>query len=161
MSDQLTLFAEDFPARTSALPEKVRVFQERVLGSGETMRASLASYDPLTSSWKTSQRSFLEGWETFSETWPRSGMMRSGIAFQRPPLAPSITGTGFGSPLIPTPTACDHKGSGRLRLERGANNNLRDWFKIKFNFLYPPVACVAYLMGFPTGWASLKPTATP
>jgi hypothetical protein len=42
-----------------------------------------------------------------------------------------------------------------------ANNSLRDWFKIKFGFLYPPVACAAYLMGFPEEHTSLKPTEIP
>jgi hypothetical protein len=71
-------------------------------------------------------------------------------------LAPSTSERGFGSspktstPSVPTPTACDHKGSGRHRLERGANNNLRDWFKINYGFLYPPVRVVEWLMGYPT-----------
>jgi hypothetical protein len=70
-------------------------------------------------------------------------------------------GTGFGSLLpLPTPTAVDGKGSGRKRLERGINNNLRDWFKINFNLLYPPVACVRYLMGYPAVWDVCADTAT-
>ncbi len=62
-------------------------------------------------------------------------------------------GNGFISLLpLPTPTAVDGKGSGRKRLERGTNNNLRDWFKINFDLLYPPVACVRYLMGYREEW---------
>jgi DNA (cytosine-5)-methyltransferase 1 len=34
--------------------------------------------------WRTWQRCLVEGWEQFSGTWPRSGMTRNGIAFQRP-----------------------------------------------------------------------------
>jgi len=88
-------------------------------------------------------------------------MIVNGIAYQRRQLARCTIGTEFGLRLIPTPTACDHKGSGLKRLGRGENNNLRDWFKIKFNFLYPPVECSRYLMGYPEGWASLKPTEIP
>lgn len=50
--------------------------------------------------------------------------------------------------FIPTPTACDHKGSANPRQGRGAYNNLRDWFRMNYGFLYPPVAVVAWLMGF-------------
>lgn len=68
---------------------------------------------------------------------------------------------GFISLLpLPTPTAVDGVGSGRKRLERGTNNNLRDWFKINFDLLYPPVACVRYLMGYPEGWDACADTAT-
>lgn len=151
----------DSPARTSAMPESEKVSAEVVLASGITYRQSFAHYDRDSSCWRTWQRCLDEEWGEFLETWPRSGTTWNGIAYQRQQLARCTTGTEFGLRLIPTPTACDHKGSGRLRLERGENNNLRDWFKIRFNFLYPPVACVAYLMGYPTGWASLKDTATP
>jgi hypothetical protein len=37
----------------------------------------------------------------FSETWPRSGLMRNGIAYQLPPLVPLTDATGPG--LWPTP----------------------------------------------------------
>ena len=72
--------------------------------SGPNMRASLANYDPASFSWRTSQRCLVEGWTVFSETWPRSGMMRGGIAYQLPPLAPLTSGTGYGS--WPTPRTC-------------------------------------------------------
>src|SRR5690606_30018132 len=62
-----------------------------------------ASFDPATSSWRTSQRCLLEGWASYSETWPRAGMMRSGIAFRRQPLAPITSVIEFSS--LPTPTA--------------------------------------------------------
>jgi hypothetical protein len=45
---------------------------------------------------------FLEGGlAEYSETWPRSGLMRSGIAYQLPPLAPLTDATASG--LWPTP----------------------------------------------------------
>jgi hypothetical protein len=150
-----------FLARTLVTQEKARELLDHEAASGSNSRDLLASFNRDSLSWKTSQHCLVEGLETFSETWPRSGMMRNGIAYQRRQLAHCTTGAEFGLSLIPTPTASDHKGSGRLRLERGANNNLRDWFKIKFGFLYPPVAAVEYLMGFPEGWASLKPTEMP
>lgn len=67
-----------------------------------------------------------------------------------------MSGHDFGR-LLPTPSACDHKGSGRQREERGENNNLRDWFKKRFNLVYPATLAVEYLMDFPIGWTDLKP----
>jgi hypothetical protein len=154
-------YAEGFPARTSALPGKAQGSPANGRDYGAITPDLLARYDPASSSWKTSQHCLVGGLETSSETWPRSGMMRSGIAYRLPPLVPLTGEIGYGSSLIPTPTACDYKGSGVPRLNRGPSNNLRDWFKWHFNLQYPPVAVVEYMMGLPTGHTALKPSATP
>ena len=91
-------------ARTSASLENGLALKVRDLVSGRNMPVSLASYDPDSSSWKTSQGCFLSGLEPFSETWPRSGTMRRGIAYQLPPSAPLTDETESGS--WPTPRAC-------------------------------------------------------
>jgi hypothetical protein len=114
-SDQMAFpwmsFAEDSPAKTSVTPEKAQGLRAQDQDYGAKSPAWLASYDRNTSSWKMSQHSLVEGLDEFSETWPRSGMMRNGIAYQLPPLALRTYGTGFGSSpthSIPTPTAQDH-----------------------------------------------------
>lgn len=43
---------------------------------------SLAWFDRDTYSWKTSQQSFLEDWEPYSQTWPRAGMTVAGVAWK-------------------------------------------------------------------------------
>jgi hypothetical protein len=91
------------PARTFPSPEKVQALKASAAAYGRNSPELLARYDPDTSSWKTCQRSFLEDWETFSETWPRSGTMRNGIAYRLPPLVPLTGGTGSG--LWRTPDA--------------------------------------------------------
>jgi hypothetical protein len=55
--------------------------------------------------WLTPQRDLASshGWGEFSETWPRSGMTRSGTAYRLPTLVP-LTGE-IESGLLPTPTA--------------------------------------------------------
>jgi hypothetical protein len=63
----------------------------------------LANLDPDSSSWRTSQRCFIEGLTEFLETWPRSGLMRSGTAFRLPPLVRLTEETEYG--LLPTPSA--------------------------------------------------------
>ena len=123
---------------------------------GLSLRGWFAKWDQESLSWRTSQRCLLEDWAKFSERWPRSGSMRSGTVYRLVTLAPISDVTEFlSSPIVPSPVACDGKGSGRIREERGANNNLRDYFNAKFNFVYPPVRCVEYLMGFPIGWTDL------
>jgi hypothetical protein len=49
---------------------------------------SFATYDPATSSWRTSQGTFPWGSDKYSQTWPRAGMTRNGIAYRLPPSAP-------------------------------------------------------------------------
>lgn len=66
-------------------------------GSGRSSRGFLASYDPATRSWRTSQVSLLPTeagqCQRFSETWPPSGTMRNGQAYRQPPLVPRISVT--------------------------------------------------------------------
>ena len=113
-ADLPMLFAEGSLARTSALPAVKLASQVSAPASGLNYVVLLARFDPVSQLWRTSQGSLVEatgpGWEPFSETWPRSGMTRSGIAYQLPPLVPLTYGTGFGSSpthSIPTPTASD------------------------------------------------------
>lgn len=81
------------------------------------MPGSSVSYDPESSSWRTSQRSFDGEWTVFSGTWPRSGMMRSGIASPQPPSAPLTSVTGCSS--WPTPTVVPSRpNEGNMRILR-------------------------------------------
>ena len=87
------------PARTSVSPEKA-----------QALRASARAYGRSTPNyWRTTTRYVIvenvaallgRGLATFSETWPRSGMMRNGIAYQLPPLVRLTDETGSG--LWPT-----------------------------------------------------------
>ncbi len=92
-------------AKTSATPER----EPDSLASGQVFGTSslgsLASFDPVTSSWRTSQRCLLEGWVKYSGRWPRSGMTRSGTLSQLRPLVRRTGGTGCGL-WLSTPTAC-------------------------------------------------------
>jgi hypothetical protein len=101
MTDQLTLFAEAFPARTSPRPARAQASAASGRAYGSRCAELLARYDPATQSWRTSQLCLDGGLAKFSETWPRSGMTRSGTAYRLPPLAPLTDGTASG--LWPTP----------------------------------------------------------
>lgn len=98
--------AGDSPARTSALPEKAPALTASGLVCGWNTPGSFACFDPDSSSWRTPQLSLLGGLVEFSETWPRAGTTRNGIASPQPPLVPLTSVTGFTSWLIPTLDDC-------------------------------------------------------
>src|SRR5262245_43377015 len=102
---QLTLFAEVSPVSLSASPA-TGSRRKIAGGSGRRWLASFASYDPATSSWKTFRVSLDGEWETYSETWPPSGMTQNGTAYRRPTSVPPIYVIESG--LLPTPSASDY-----------------------------------------------------
>lgn len=102
---QLTLFAEDFPVKTSAAPasgpeSKKEQGQDCSLSSC----ASFAWFSPDTSSWKTFQRSLLTDWEPFLGSWPKQGLMLNGRAYRHPIWEPATAEIGGGASLA-TPRA--------------------------------------------------------
>jgi hypothetical protein len=102
---KLASSAAAFPARTSPSPERARALAASAAAYGRNTPELLAKYDLSTSSWRTSQLCLDGALSEFSETWPRSGLMRSGIAYQLPPLVRLTDETEFG--LWPTPVAND------------------------------------------------------
>jgi len=99
------------PAKTSATPGPNAALLVSDQGSGQRLPERFATYDPDGLCWRTSQRCLLEGWAMLSENWPRSGMTRSGTAYQLPPLTRRTYATGSGS--LPTPTTGKGGGSSR------------------------------------------------
>ena len=102
-SPPLTLFAEDFPAKTSVTLARAQGSTASDRDSGINTHESFASWNPATSSWKTSQHSLLEDLTTFSERWPIAGTMQSGRVFARSTWVPRISATDYS--LLPTPRA--------------------------------------------------------
>jgi hypothetical protein len=86
--------------------ERESMAQDPACGVSST--DSYARYDPDTSSWRTCQGSLFEGWTEYSETFPKSGMMRNGQLSPLPMSAHPISGSGSGSSRgihrIPTPS---------------------------------------------------------
>jgi hypothetical protein len=98
----VTSFLADSPAKTSASPVKDSgLISGFAADFGASLPDSFACYDQGSRSWRTSQLCLTGTLAEFSETWPRSGTTRNGIAFLRPPLVPRISATGFG--YLPTP----------------------------------------------------------
>ena len=98
----LTWSVEDSPASPSASPAEASPRPTNA-GSGLRRGPSFATYDRSSRSWRT-YRVCLDGdSETYSATWPRSGMTRSGTAYPLPPSAPLTDVTGYS--WLPTPAA--------------------------------------------------------
>ncbi len=106
------------PAKMSHSPEMAPGLPATVLDYTGTSFEPFAWYDQDSRCWRTWQRCLIEGWTRLSETWPRSGMARNGIAYQRAPLALLTGETESG--LLPSPSATDSKGAvqGEKLIER-------------------------------------------
>jgi len=91
------------PAKTSVPQESGSASTAREAAYGASSPELLATFDRATCSWRTSQLCLGGEFQEFSETWPRSGMTRNGIAFQ---LAPLVRLTdAIESGFLPTPAA--------------------------------------------------------
>ena len=73
-----------------------------------TQPAQLARWNPIRDCWETTQQASLlsEHLDVYSETWPTSGMTRSGVAYELPTWEPP-TGDSASSFLLPTPVASE------------------------------------------------------
>ena len=138
---------------------------ENDLQCGNTWREWFARLDQNGCSWRIRQCSFLEDLEEFSETWPRSGLMRHGQCFPLPMLERRTTEKESG--LWPTPVKSD---AAARRPSKGwdGNSDLPSvvWRRNggEQNPQKPPAKLnaewVLWLMGWPAGWTKLKPLET-
>jgi len=65
-------------AKISPSPARVLEWPDLSPVCGSNMPELLARLDPDTFSWKTSQLCWVEGFQSYSETWPRSGFQVAG-----------------------------------------------------------------------------------
>jgi hypothetical protein len=146
----LTLYLEDFHAKTFQQQEKAQELMENEAECGQKWLASFVKYDPDTSSWKTHQCSLLGDLELFLETWPRWGSMRNGECWEQQMLEQNTNETEFG--LWPTPTT--PSGGGNFGGSGAYKNAIKNGTHIPHSInpnLYE------WLMGWPQGWTDLKP----
>jgi hypothetical protein len=150
---ELMSFVAGSPAKTSASQERVQELKALARDYGASTPELLAKYDPATSSWRTSQLCLDGGLTEFSETWPRSGLMRNGIAYQLPPLVRLTDETGSGS--WPTPVSRMWKDCGSPAEYRRNEVPLAAQVGGSLNPTW-----VEWLMGFPLGWTDCGASAT-
>ena len=92
----LTLYLEDFHAKTSAQPVKAQELRDNDQVCGNTWQGSLARLDPSTSLWKTAQCSLLEDLELSLQTFPQWGLMQNGALYPQQTLVQIISVKEFG-----------------------------------------------------------------
>lgn len=103
----LTSFLAAFPARTSASPARALASLVREAASGRKWSGSVASFDPISSGWRTAQPSLFAGLSESSPTWPRFGMTADGWCWALPTSELRIAESDSGC-LLPTPTASSY-----------------------------------------------------
>ena len=171
-SNQSTSSSAASPVRTSAAPAKARASRANARAFGPNTPESFVSYDPGTRSWKTSRRSSAGASTEFLGTWPRSGMMRSGMCSRRQPLAPRICVSGLS--LLPTPAAIEGQpvrqylrreetwqSTGNLTARLiGMAYGLRDRDPRPPYRLIAAPSFVEWMMGVPIGWTDLGVSET-
>ena len=106
-SDMWTSLVEDFRAKTSVLPENVKVLRESAPGCGVRCTELYGKLDLNTSSLKIRQLSLFPVSNKSYATFPKSGIMRNGNVYQTTLLDTHTKGKDFI--LLPTPTKSDYK----------------------------------------------------
>jgi hypothetical protein len=101
----LMSYRAGFHAKTSAPQERAQALTAHDPASGLKWHASLAKFDPATSSWRTVQPSLLGDLGESSVIWPRSGMTAGGRCWAQPMSARRTSVNESG--LWPTPSASD------------------------------------------------------
>ena len=155
--DVLTWFREVSRVRTSVLRDQTTTstdgledLMEKGQGYGQRWPELLTKFDPVSRSWKIPTDLLGEDLGEFSETWPRSGTMRNGCAYQRESVERPMSGRAYG--FLPTPTAHNAK--------EGA-------YPAEYTRKTPTLATHAggkinpewqeWLMMWPIGWTGLEP----
>ena len=162
----LTLYREDFHAKTLAQQEKAQELMENDQECGEKWRGSFTKYDPDTHLWKTHQCSLLGDLDVFSETWPQWGLMRDGECWEQKTLVQTTNVNEFGlleSDRWPTPDANMGKRGyqnpeklNQTTHQLSVNDIAMKRYGIK---KLNPQLC-EWLMGWPLEWTDLNPLGT-
>ena len=150
--EELTSCAEDSRAKTSVGQEKEKGSPASGADCGKKWRESLARFDQSTCLWKTAQLSLFGDLETFSETWPRWGIMRGGECWAQDVVVDQWNESGFG---LPAPTkAMGKRGWGiaaKQRYSADLEANAR-----RFGYK-PHPSVLEWSMGWIPTWTKLAP----
>ena len=175
----LTLYRAAFHAKTYQQPDEGQESTVSDPVCGEKWHGLLAKYDRDSCLWKTVQCSLLEDSGEFSETWPRSGTMRSGAVYQRTNVG-RLTKEIESGFLLATPTATANQTAPSMMKHLGCreymvptptkHNSKEGAYPAEYTRNTPTLATHAggkinpgwseWLMGWPINWTDLSPLET-
>ena len=129
---------------------------------GNTWPGSFAKWDQDSSSWKIAQCLLPEDSQLYLGTWPRWGLMQSGVCLEQKPLVRNTKETGCGSWGTPTASQ-DYKPVRKLAPSEASGKHGtilvgsigKEHPHLIGRYLKPLVT--EYLMGWPIGWTDLRP----
>ncbi len=167
---QLTFWQEDTPASLLASMENVKPTETNGI-CGPTSTVPFAILDPV-GFWLKMYGAYCQvkmdsTLEKYSQTWPISGMMRSGMCYQQQPLV--LPTKGKDSSLLPTPKKRDGLGFYVVTYETSYKrihyaNHTRHWMNygcvyhnLRKAWANPRFA--ELMMGLPIGWTDWPPVA--
>ena len=150
----LTLYLEDFRAKTSQSQETEMDLMESEAECGEKWQGLLARFDQDSHLWRTVQCSLLEGLNESLQTLPQWGMTVGGELYLLPTLVQTIDAKESGFTHVwGTPKAQDSRHALR---DRG-KGNLGEQVSGLHNGGKLNPTWVEWLMGWWIGWTDLKP----
>ena len=153
----LTLYLEDFHAKTSQSQEKEMDLMENDPECGEKWQGLLARYDQDSHLWRTVQCSLLEDLNESLQTLPQWGTTVGGELYLLPTLVQTIDAKESGFTHVwGTPKAQDSRHALR---DRG-KGNLGEQVSGLHNGGKLNPTWVEWLMGWMLGWTDLKPLET-
>lgn len=155
-AELLTWFLEASRARTSAAQAKVLDLTESAAAYGARWRELSVRYDRDTSSWRTHRSLWDEDLSACSLTLPTWGLMRRGVLWELPTLAPRINATGFG--LLPTPQridSCFYSTSLHKASREGKQDLITCRLVREHGQRYPTPDFAEWMMGWPERWTDI------
>jgi hypothetical protein len=154
--DVLMWYQGDSLVRTYLPLEKERGSEGNEVDCGPSLQGSLAKYNPNTYSWKTRQCLLEGGLMSYSETFPKWGMMHDGQLFQHQTVALLTTEREYGS--WPTTRVQMTRTPPMDRIGKESENyrsNLEEAIGGR-----PNPTWTEWLMGIPMMWTDLRPLET-
>lgn len=173
--ESATLCSGDSHVRIFQWRVKVKEYEKGIeVAYGMRCSMPLALFDPLTSSWRTSQLLLDGDYAPFSEDWLKRGIIVDGRLYEHRILEPHIKEKD-GSVWVVCPTAMNivevENPDKRIRVTKNeflrkmslqkieGSMNWSQWVLHK-KYLPTPMLC-EYFMGFPKGWTDLNASVTP
>lgn len=126
--------------------------------------SAFVRFDPLSSSWRTSQASLLTNtWEEFSETWPRAGILCDGLCWEEESLDSKLYVEDYGFLLGSIRSSMSELVKKRisnaflLKSQFGAQQHAVEYLICKKTGQLPSEETLEWIMRWPGTWTELKP----